>query len=103
MDKLTATVLTVLSLGSMFLGFLTKDLFIGYGSQFFIPALFFLPKNVVFLDAEFIPFYIKIIPTFISIIFSLIFFVLYKKRSFVLNCFKYDNVFKNVWFFLIKK
>jgi len=96
MDKLTATVLTVLSLGSMFLGFLTKDLFIGYGSQFFTPALFFLPKNIVFLDAEFIPFFIKMIPTSISTVFSLMFFILYKKHSCILNYFKYDINLKTV-------
>lgn len=103
MDKLTALVLTILSLGSIFLGFLTKDLFIGYGTQFFIPAIFFLPKNIIFLDAEFIPFYIKIIPTFISIFFSLLVYTLYSNYNIFLNTLKYPNILKSVWFFFLKK
>jgi NADH-ubiquinone oxidoreductase chain 5 len=59
--------LFILSLGSIFLGFLTKDLFIGLGTPFWNNSIFILPEHLNIIDAEFIPIYIKWIPFFVSI------------------------------------
>lgn len=60
--------LTILSLGSIFLGYITKDLFVGAGSPLFDHVMLILPsRNSIFL-AEFLPFYIKNLPFFLSLI-----------------------------------
>jgi NADH-ubiquinone oxidoreductase chain 5 len=58
--------LAVLCIGSIFSGYMTKDLFIGFGSNFFSTSIFVLPENLLIVDAEFIPTYIKLLPTVCS-------------------------------------
>ena len=58
--------LIVLSFGSIFLGYLTKDMVIGLGTDFWQNAVFVLPKNNLFIESEFIPTSIKLIPTILS-------------------------------------
>jgi NADH-ubiquinone oxidoreductase chain 5 len=58
--------LLVLSFGSIFLGYLTKDMVIGLGTDFWQNAVFVLPKNNLFIESEFIPTSIKLIPTIFS-------------------------------------
>jgi NADH-ubiquinone oxidoreductase chain 5 len=67
LDFITAVTLTILCLGSCFSGFYFKDLFIGLGSNFFNQAIFIKPNNISLVDSEFLPFYIKLIPSFFSI------------------------------------
>jgi NADH-ubiquinone oxidoreductase chain 5 len=45
--------LSVLALGSIFLGYLAKDLFVGLGSDFWKHSIFILPEHNNQLDAEF--------------------------------------------------
>jgi len=45
--------LSVLSLGSIFLGYLAKDLFVGLGTDFWKHSIFILPEHNNQLDAEF--------------------------------------------------
>nr|BCG67636.1 NADH dehydrogenase subunit 5 [Haptophyceae sp. NIES-3900] len=54
--------LVILALGSIFVGYLTRDLVIGLGSPFWGNALFIHPEHVVLPDAEFIPTSVKLIP-----------------------------------------
>ena len=58
--------LIVLAFGSLFVGYLTKDMIIGLGSGFWGHSLFILSKNVSFLEAEYLPYTIKLIPFFFS-------------------------------------
>ena len=59
--------LLLLSLGSIFSGFLAKDVFIGLGSSFFSDSIYILPQNLILIDSEFLPFYIKLLPTAMSL------------------------------------
>jgi len=59
--------LIILGFFSIFIGYLTKDLFIGLGTDFFENAIFIKDKNLLFLQSEFIPFYIKNLPLIFSI------------------------------------
>jgi NADH-ubiquinone oxidoreductase chain 5 len=59
--------LFVLSLCSIFLGFMTKDIFIGLGTPFWNNSIYILPDHFNIIEAEFIPIEIKWIPFFISI------------------------------------
>ena len=52
--------LFVLSLGSIFVGYLTKDMIIGVGTDFWGNALFTHPSHLTMLEAEFIPHHIKL-------------------------------------------
>lgn len=59
--------LSILCVGSIFIGYLTKDMMIGMGTDFWGNSLFTLPKNIVLVESEFIPYYIKLIPVIFSI------------------------------------
>lgn len=57
-----------LSFGSIFIGWLTKDMFIGVGTPFWSNAIFTHPDRLFVVDAEFLPTYIKLAPVVMSII-----------------------------------
>jgi proton-translocating NADH-quinone oxidoreductase chain L len=58
--------LIILSFGSIFLGYLSKDMIIGLGTNFWQNSIFVLPKNNLIFESEFISVFIKLIPTFLS-------------------------------------
>jgi proton-translocating NADH-quinone oxidoreductase chain L len=59
--------LFILSLLSISIGFLTRDLFIGFGTNFWNSAIFVLPENYALSDIEFISLFHKLLPLIISI------------------------------------
>jgi len=59
--------LFILSLLSILIGFLTRDLFIGFGTDFWGMALFILPQNYILTDIEFIDLFHKLLPLIFSI------------------------------------
>jgi len=96
--------LALLSFFSIFLGFLTKDLFIGLGTPFWNNAILVLPLNSNMLDADFIPSYIKFIPFFLSIIggvFSVI--VFYLLPNFFISLYLHSRFFNLIYTFFNKK
>jgi NADH-ubiquinone oxidoreductase chain 5 len=58
--------LIVLSFGSIFLGYLSRDMIVGIGTDFWQHSIFVLPQNNLLIESEFIPVYIKLIPTVFS-------------------------------------
>ena len=70
--------LFVLSIGSIFIGYCTKDMIIGVGTDFWGNALFTHPQNLTLLEAEFIPHSIKNIPVILSNLGAISAFILYK-------------------------
>lgn len=54
--------LILLAFGSIFVGYLGKDMMIGLGTNFWGNALFVLPKNINLLESEYIPSTQKMIP-----------------------------------------
>jgi len=92
--------LVLLSLGSIFFGYIFKDLFIGIGSDFFSSSIYIHPKNINLIDSEFIPFYIKLIPilfSFLGIFLSIFMFFFINKYK---KLFLYNYLIKNL---LIRK
>ena len=61
-----AVSLIILAFGSVFLGYLTKDLFVGLGTDFWNQSIFILPENNNQLEGEFIPHTYKLLPFFCS-------------------------------------
>ena len=60
-------VLNILVIPSIFIGFYSKDLFVGFGADTLSTSIYNDPKNMSMLDGEFITFFFKIIPVFFSI------------------------------------
>lgn len=66
--------LVILALFSIFYGFLTKEIFIGLGSNFFVDnSLFIHPIHEIMIDTEFaVPVLFKLLPFMFTISFSII-------------------------------
>ena len=96
--------LVLLSFSSIFIGYLTKDMFIGLGSPFWNNAIFILPQNLNIIDAEFIPVYVKWVPFFASIFGS--FFSIFLYHFFSRSLFKLytsSNILSSIYVFFNKK
>jgi len=81
--------LFLLALCSLFIGFFTKEFFIGFGTDFWNFSIFILPVNYLLLDIEFISFFFKILPLLLTVLGVFLAYILY---AYNLN-----------WFFLIKQ
>lgn len=68
-DIFMSAPLIILAIFSIFFGYLTKDIFIGLGSDFFYDnALFIHPKHEILLDTEFaVDTFYKLLPLFFTI------------------------------------
>src|SRR6201746_1042667 len=66
--------LFILALFSIFFGYITKDIFIGLGSSFFIDnSLFIHPIHEIMIDTEFaVPTLFKLLPLIFTVFFSLL-------------------------------
>lgn len=62
------SILGFLGVLSVTSGYLFKDIFTGFGSGFFNNSIFLLPTNWVTIEAEFLPFEIKILPVLLTMI-----------------------------------
>ena len=80
--------LIILALFSIFFGYITKDMFIGLASGFFVDnGLFIHPLHEITIQTEFaVPTIFKLIPLVLTILFTVCFFILLELRpSFVLR------------------
>jgi NADH-ubiquinone oxidoreductase chain 5 len=73
-DLFLSLPLVILALFSIFFGFITKDIFIGLGSNFFIDnSLFIHPINEIMIDTEFaVSTFFKLLPFVFTVSFSLV-------------------------------
>jgi NADH-ubiquinone oxidoreductase chain 5 len=92
-----------LSICSIFIGFLTKDLFIGLGSPFWNNSIFILPVNSNMLDAEFIPFFIKWVPVIVSVFSASLSILLYHNFSTTIFNMSMILIFQVVYSFVNRK
>jgi len=100
---LMAIPLIILAFGSIFIGYITKDMLIGLGTNFWGNSLFTLPNNVSLVESEFIPAWIKLIPVMFSITGAILAFVLYTFYAKFLYQFKISNIGRTLYGFLSKK
>jgi len=79
--------LFILSLFSIFFGFIFSDLFVGVGSDFFGNSLFIHPNNISIIEAEFsLPLIIKLLPAILSLLGATLAIYLYHKNpEFIIN------------------
>ena len=78
--------LSLLLIPSMFIGFYSKDFFVGVGSDFFSNSIYLNPKKLHLFDAEFLEYFFKILPLLFSFLgaVSAFFFTVTKKKLFLL-------------------
>ncbi|KAF4318532.1 hypothetical protein G195_008131 [Phytophthora kernoviae 00238/432] len=58
--------LGILAFGSIFIGYISKDMFVGLGSNFWNNSIFINPLNNQMIDAEFLPTFFKLLPVILS-------------------------------------
>lgn len=93
--------LVILAIFSIFFGYLTKDVFIGLGSSFFIDnSIFIHPLNEIMLDTEFaVPVLFKLLPLVFTISFSILAIVFSEFLPESLISFKFTKFGYNVFGF----
>jgi NADH-ubiquinone oxidoreductase chain 5 len=103
---LMALPLIILAFGSIFVGFLAKDMMIGLGTPFWGNSIFILPKNSIILESEYIPQFQKYIPLLFTILGALLAYIFnYAKipQSYSLKTSSYGRklyyMFNKRWFF----
>ena len=79
-----------LCLCSIFFGYFFKDIFVGLGVDTWLNSFNYYSKNILFLESEFLPFYIKNIPLFFSLLGVFIVYFFYNYINFF---FKKYNIF----------
>lgn len=95
--------LCFLAFPSILIGFFTKDMIVGVGSDFFGSAIFNNPKTLHVFDAEFVTFFYKILPVGLSLFGASLSFFLYNFQSTVLFYGKTSWMGKKIYTFLNKK
>jgi NADH-ubiquinone oxidoreductase chain 5 len=95
--------LAILSIPSMFIGYYSKDMIIGLGTDFWGNALYVLPENMNMIDAEFIEHTYKVLPVILSLCGATSSFLLYTFGSKLLFRFKVSFLGKKIYNFLNKK
>jgi len=93
--------LIILALFSIFFGYITKDMFIGLGSDFFADnSLFIHPSHEIMLDTEFaVPHLFKLLPLFLTIFFTVISLTLSEFLPKLLLYFKFTRLGYNIFSF----
>ena len=98
--------LILLAFGSIFVGYLCKDMMIGLGSNFWGNSIFILPKNILLLESEYIPQSQKFLPLFFTVLGLLLAFIVNytnTKQTYILKTSWLGNklyyMFNKRWFF----
>jgi NADH-ubiquinone oxidoreductase chain 5 len=93
--------LIILAVFSIFFGYLTKDIFIGLATGFFLDnSLFIHPNHEIMLDTEFaIPILFKLLPFIFTVLLSIISVILSELFSKLLINFKFSKLGYNIFSF----
>jgi len=95
--------LFLLCLLSISIGFLSKDIFIGFGTNFWNGSLFIQPNNYLLLDIEFIDLFYKLIPFILTLLGVFFAYFLYFQNLDVFFILKQNEIFKLCYNFLNRK
>jgi len=101
---LMALPMMLLSIFSIFIGYFTKDIFVGLGTPFWGNSLSFSATNyLIFIEIEFLPFYIKILPVIFSTSGTFLAIIYYKLLYINFNILKNNKAIYYIYNFLNKK
>ena len=92
--------LAILAIPSIFVGYLSKDMIIGLGSDFWGNAIYTLPKQMNMIDAEFIEHRFKVLPVVLSVTGATLSFFLYNFKTNALFQLKISRVGRKLYTFL---
>ena len=92
-----------LAIPSIFIGFFTKDMIVGLGTDFWGSAIYVHPQNMNMFDAEFIPSFYKLLPVKLSLFGVFLAFFLYTFKTKMLFQIKKSYFGKKIYNFLNKK
>jgi NADH-ubiquinone oxidoreductase chain 5 len=95
--------LFLLAFPSIFIGYFSRDLFIGLGTGFWNNAIFIFPSNLQIIDAEFVPQFFKILPVCLSLLGAIFAFTFYTSYSKDLYRLKISFLGRRFYNFLNKK
>jgi NADH-ubiquinone oxidoreductase chain 5 len=95
--------LMLLALGSVFVGYVARDMMIGLGTSFWSNALFVLPKNTVLLESEFIPQTQKFLPLVSTLLGAVVAYFFNVSQNFLSYRLKMTNLGKQLYTFLNKR
>jgi len=98
-----AVPLILLAFGSIFVGYLAKDMMIGLGSSFWGNSLFILPKNILLLESEYIPQSQKFLPLFFTFLGGFLAFVINYAKTKESYAFKTTRLGKSLYYMLNKR
>jgi NADH-ubiquinone oxidoreductase chain 5 len=100
-DLFLSLPLIILAVFSIFFGFITKDIFIGLGSNFFVDnSLFIHPMHEGMIDTEFaVPTLFKLLPFIFTILFSIIALILSEYLPELVVSFKLSRLGYNIFGF----
>lgn len=88
----------VLSLASIFIGFVFSDLLLGFGQNYWSDAIIVLPIHFSPLDTEFIHPLIKNLPVIFSLLFMLItYYFLYSVKLWTITNWHHGNIYKLIY------
>jgi NADH-ubiquinone oxidoreductase chain 5 len=93
--------LIILAFFSIFFGYVTKDIFIGLGSNFYMDnSLFIHPSHEIMLDTEFaVPTLFKILPLILTLLLSVLSIMLYEFMPRGLIYFNLSSIGYNIYGF----
>ena len=100
---LMALPLVLLSIGSIFVGYLSKDMMIGLGTEFWGNSIFILPKNILLLESEYIPQTQKFIPLIFTFLGALLAFIINLTNTKQTYIFKTTLVGKSLYYMFSKR
>jgi NADH-ubiquinone oxidoreductase chain 5 len=96
--------LIILSLFSIFFGYLFSDMFVGMGSDFFGNSLFIHPNNITLVEAEYsLSIFIKLLPSILSLIGASSALIFYLKAPEIILSLTETSMGKKLYTFLNSK
>ena len=101
--SLIAIPLFLLSILSIFVGYFFRDMAVGLGSDFWENALALSYSNNYLMDAEFLPFIVKLLPLICAGLGVLLATYIYNWLTKYLNSLIFKDFFRNIYVFLNKK
>jgi NADH-ubiquinone oxidoreductase chain 5 len=104
-DIFMSVPLIILAVFSIFFGYITKDIFIGIGSDFFSDnGLYIHPQHEIMLDTEFnVPVLYKLLPLFFTISLTIISILLTEFYPKIVINFKLSNIGYNIFGFFSQR
>ena len=92
--------LIILGVLSVYLGNITRDYFMGLGSQGFGNSIFIHPNHIILIDTEFgVPILNKLLPLILSMIFAILALYLFENKPLWLLRFNTSNIGQNIYRF----